>query len=110
VTHADSSLALSLARIHRWYLDGLTDDDQARTFARDWPHNTRSLAAALRRLGGSGWWQSREPYHEDDLTPFVIASIDPATGMVRFDAATADQVRLLPAADRFAWDGSPLEE
>jgi hypothetical protein len=53
--------------------------------------------------------QAPEPYHADDLTPYVVASIDSSTGFVWFDEATADQVRALPPAGRFAWGRFTIE-
>jgi len=99
----------SLANVYRYFLDSLTDDHAASIFARNWPANTRSLAAALDRIGGPVVWQDREPSGPADDTPFVIASIDDTTRMVRFDPASAEDAALLPSADRFAWDGSALD-
>jgi len=99
----------SLANVYRYFLDSLTDDHAASIFARNWPANTRSLAAALDRIGGPVVWQDREPSGPADDTPFVIASIDDTTRMVRFDPASAEDAEGLPLAERFAWDGSALD-
>lgn len=108
MTFIAGSLAQSLDNVYRYYLDSLTDDHTARTWERDWANNTTSLAAALRRVGSAVYWRSREPSGPADDTPWVLASIDETTGLLRFDAAGAAEVAALPSADLFAWDGGPI--
>jgi hypothetical protein len=102
------TLADFLAALYRYFLDALTDDQAARDFARDWPSNNASACASLRRVGRAAWWFDREPAGPVDDSPFVLASIDPRSGELRFDAATAMDTRAAADATRFYPDGSPL--
>ena len=106
---AEATLETSLRRVHAYYLESLTSDHSARTFARDWPANNRALASALVRCGGPVAWLDRDPAGPVDDTPFMIASLDEATGHVRFDPATADQCRGVRAAHQYDWRGDHLE-
>jgi hypothetical protein len=108
MTSPAGPLARSLRNVYRSYLDALTDDHAAWVFARDWPVNTRSLAAAIRRVGSPVWWADRLPLGAADDTPFVIASIDEATGMVRFDIADAVDIADLPSAERLDCEGKSM--
>jgi hypothetical protein len=108
MTSSLGSLAQSLRAVHRYYHDALTSDHTERLWRRDWDANSRPLVSALARIGSPVACLAREPMSSADDTPYVIASVDPSTGMVRFDAATAEQARGLPSAENFTYDGSPL--
>ena len=81
------TLADSLADVYRYYLSAILDDDTARKWSRDWPAIELGLADVLRRIGRQVWWKDHEPTDESDVTPYVVADLDEATGRVTFGDA-----------------------
>jgi hypothetical protein len=100
------SLALAPSRVYAYYLDSLRDEHSSRIFARDWPGINRTLGEALRRVGGAAWWADRESAAPADDTPYVLASLDEATGTVRLVPATHAEILPHPHASLYLWDGS----
>ena len=98
--------ALTLAYI--LWLESLVDEEAEREFASRWPDVSLHLAAAIRRVGGPVVWLDRHATGPADDTPFVIASVDEPSGRIRFDVATARQIRGLPAANKYDTSGGRL--
>jgi hypothetical protein len=98
-----------LKRVHDYHLEALLDPHAEQSFSRDWPSINRSMAEVLRRVGSSVWFVGREPMSEWDDSPFVVVELDGPSGMVRFRAATVDDLAVARPASVFDEDGRMLD-
>lgn len=102
-------LADSIRRVYERYLVTLTDEHAARLWRRDRNAIDLGVCPALRLLGGSAWTIDPDARPEDS-TPYLLARLAPPDGRsFAITPATAQEVRGLPDASRFAWNGSPID-